>query len=185
MERFELVLLGSGWWQWPASHAGGAAGWPAEPGCPGLLSHSPILGSNVQIGQSGDLASSQRLLASVYRWALHVFCGSWLSRTALTEQSRNASACLHCTVDRKPAQQPVQPSPAPWPEVWSVKHKGQGNVPAHSEAEGKYDPFPDRSHQRMPAGRERNETPSGLRAASDYTEALADSISVAVIRLER
>ena len=92
---------------------------------------------------------------------------------------------LNDDVDGEPAEQSIQACSAPWPQLWSMKYKGESEMPSGTEAEGKDDPFSCQRHTTRLFLGETAGSVSRSKEAVGYTDVLADSISVAVIKLER
>ena len=53
---------------------------------------------------------------------------------------------LHKNVDDQPAKEAIQACSTPWPEVWSVQHKAQREMPPCPEAEGEDNPLSCQGH---------------------------------------
>lgn len=66
-----------------------------------------------------------------------------------------------------------------------MEYKGESEMPSGTEAEGKDDPFSCQRHIAAYSEEEAAGSVSGSEDGVGYTDVLADSISVAVIRLER
>lgn len=89
-------------------------------------------------------------------------------------------ASLDDGVNQKSAEQPVEPRRTPGPEVRGVEHHAERDMAAHSETQGENDPLAQHGVSGSPGGLMKQDW------SEDYTAGvLADSISVAVIRLER
>lgn len=84
---------------------------------------------------------------------------------------------LNQRIHHQPAEDPIEARSAPGPELGRMKDKRESNMPSETEAKCKHDPF---SHQRHMRRLSR-----AWARGRGYTEVLADSISVAVMRLER